>query len=247
MGFYSFRIIYNVLLRVAFVITLFFCFSFIYSSFAMNLPVEYTEALNQIDRGNREAAKNLLNQLIQKFSDNGFFYLEYAINCIYLECKDNEIEEAFLKAEKLIGESPRLYFYKGLYLEGKDKKEALKLYDKAISIRPGYSDAVMRACAMYAEMGDFVSAVSYYDAIPVVKRNSTLILRMVDFFIESKDYKRASEGLNELVRRQPQNEIYLEKLRDFYEKVGDIKNATEVLAKLKRLNPQKKKTMRPLR
>lgn len=213
----------------------------------MELPGEYLEAMAHIEKGDRSRARELLQHLSIKYPDNGFFYLEYAINCIYLECADIEIEAAFSRAEPMINGSPRYYFYKGLFMEAKNKEEALRLYDKAISIRPGYLDALVRACTMYAEKGDFKSAVVYYDIIPLEQRNSSLILRMIDFFTANKDYKRAEEGLHELIRRQPQNELYLERLRDFYEKRGDIKKRDEVVLKIKGLSPVKKKSMRPLK
>lgn len=213
----------------------------------MDLPDEYLEAMAHIEKGNRGRARDLLQQLSIKYPDNGFFYLEYAINCIYLECADIEIEAAFNKAEPTVNESPRYYFYRGLFMEGKDKEEALRLYNKAISMRPGYLDALVRACTIYAEKGDFKSAIVYYDMIPLEQRSSSLILRMIDLFTANEDYKRAKEGLNELIRRQPRNELYLERLRDFYEKKGDIKKRDEVLLKIKGLSPVKKRSMRPLK
>jgi len=208
---------------------------------------EYKKALSLIESGNRAEAKNILKDLSQKNAEWGIIHLEYAINCIYLECTDNEIEEYLTKAEALLPENPRFYYFKGLFLEHLDKDAALRLYDKAISLRPSYTDVLIRACTLYAEKGDLKSAISYYDSIPNENKSSTLILRMIDLLIENKNYQRAEKELLTLTTLHPSNEIYLGRLKDFYIKTGNIPKANETTKKIEKLSPQKKKHMRPLR
>jgi len=211
------------------------------------LPDEYNDAIALIEIGKRQDAAILLKRLISRYPDWGLFYLEYAANCIYLECPENEIFDYLNKAEKLLDENPRFYFYKGLSLEQKDQDESLRLYDRAISLRPTYVDALINACAIYIEKGDIKSAISYYDSIPMDKRNSIITLKIINLLIENKDFERAEKELLYLVKNHPSNELYLSRLLDFYNKTGDDKKSSTILNKLKKLSSQKKREMRPLK
>lgn len=230
-GYYSFLIILFAISRI----------------YAYQLPYEYTEALKLIESGKRVEASELLKRCTEKYSDWGIFHLEYAINCIYIECKDEEIKRSLDIASKLLGDNPRLYFYKGLYMEGKDIDEALMFYDRAISLRPDYFDALIRACALYADKGDVRSAMAYYDSIPPEKRSSTLILKMVDLLIKEKDYLRAEKELLFLNNSHPDNVLYLTKMLEFYRLKGDGEGIMSVERRLNRLLHGKKRVMRPLR
>lgn len=209
--------------------------------------MEYNDAISLIEQGKRVEAAQLLKSLIIKYPDWGLFYLEYAANCIYIECPENEISSYLMKAEELIYDNPRLYFYKGLFLEGSKPDEALKFYDKAIALRPSYTDAIIRASLIYIERGDVKSALSYYDSIPSEKRSSTLVLNIINLLIKKKDYARAEKELLGLVNNHPTNEIYLTRLLEFYKETGNKEKEQEISNKIKRLFSQKKKFMRPLK
>jgi len=228
-------------------ITIFFILIFSFSVYTTELPDEYNDAIALIEIGKRQDAAILLKRLISRYPDWGLFYLEYAANCIYLECPENEIFDYLNKAEKLLDENPRFYFYKGLSLEQKDQDESLRLYDRAISLRPTYVDALINACAIYIEKGDIKSAISYYDSIPMDKRNSIITLKIINLLIENKDFERAEKELLYLVKNHPSNELYLSRLLDFYNKTGDDKKSSTILNKLKKLSSQKKREMRPLK
>ncbi|MGB9599882.1 MAG: tetratricopeptide repeat protein [Myxococcota bacterium] len=208
---------------------------------------QYKEALTLIEQGKRMEARRLLKELTVKYTDWGLFYLEYAANCIYIECPEDEISENLIKAEGLLIDNPRFYFYKGLFLEGKKPDEALKLYDKAIALRPAYTDALIRACSIYADKGDFKSAISYYESIPVEMRSSTLILKIINLLSENKEYMRAEKEILGLVNNHPENELYLTKLREFYQKTGQKEKERKIADRIKRLFPNSKKYMRPLK
>ncbi|MCX7958580.1 MAG: tetratricopeptide repeat protein [Deltaproteobacteria bacterium] len=214
---------------------------------ASELPATFHQAVMLIESGKRNEASVILKELTEKNPEWGLFHLEYAANCIYLECPSNEIEKHLDKAESLLGENPRFFFYKGLFLEHKSADEALKYYDKAISLRPGYTDALIRACSLYSEKGDLKSAISYYDSIPRQQRNSALVLKMVNLLVQNKDYLRAEKELLWLVCNHPANELYLKRLIEFYEIIGNSEKAKDTTRKLQNLAPAKKKVMRPLR
>jgi tetratricopeptide (TPR) repeat protein len=218
-----------------------------YTGYTSDQIEEYKEAQRLIELGRRAEAKNILKDLSNKNSQWGIVHLEYAINCIYLECPDKEIEEYLSKAEALLKDNPRLYYYRGLFMEHLNKETALKFYNKAISLRPSYTDALIRACSLYIEKGDYQSAISYYDSIPDTMKSSTLVLRMVDLLVEHKDYQRAEKELIALTKLHPDNEMYLTKLRDFYSLTGKNNRAKDVDRRINSLSPRKKRYMRPLR
>ncbi len=214
---------------------------------ASELPPEYIKAISLIETGRRSDASAVLKTLTDKYPEWGLFYLEYAANCIYLECPDDEIEKNLEKAQKLLVDNPRFYFYRGLFLEHKNTDEALKSYDKAISLKPDYTDVLIRACMLYAEKNDFKSAISYYDSVPADKRNSALVLKIINLLVQNKSYGRAEKELLWLVRNHPLNELYLRRLLELYDLTGNKDKAKEVLKRLQTLNPEKKKIMRPLK
>lgn len=211
------------------------------------LPKEYSYALSLIEAGRRQDASKVLKELIKKQPDWGLVYLEYAANCIYIECPEEEIDVHLKKAKELLSESPRLYFYMGLFAEYKSKEEALRFYDKAISLRPDYIDALVRACALYADKNDIKSALAYYEVIPQNMRGSSLILKIAGLLIQNKEYTRAEKELLWLTSNHPTNEIYLNRLLDFYETIGNKDKVKEIMKRLKILNHEKKKIMRPLK
>ncbi|MCX7943383.1 MAG: tetratricopeptide repeat protein [Deltaproteobacteria bacterium] len=212
-----------------------------------DFPVEYQKAVSLIESGKRREAAVQLKELIRRYPDWGLFYLEYVANCIYIECPKDEIKNYLDKAESLIDNNPRLLFYKGLFLESENPDESLRLYDKAISLRPTYMEALIRACILYSDKGDYTSALSYYDAISEGNKNSALVLKIVDLLVKKGDFDRAEKELLWLVKNNPTNQLFLFKLHDFYNSRGDRDKAKVIMKKINNLSTHKKRIMRPLK
>lgn len=187
-----------------------------------NNPNIYSELSNIYKgMGDTEKAKNILQSGMDKYPDEPALLFS-KINLFLQEGKYEEVASLMDDAIAIDSQNPSLYFVKGQSLEKMgDLDNAKMAYEKALEIKPDFSDALYNLGAMYYNKGADLNtqandlpldAVEEYDAMS--KQADEFFLKAQPYFEQlfaaSPDDQGLKNSLMMIYKKTKQNEKLLE-------------------------------------
>ncbi|RKG65795.1 hypothetical protein D7V80_22045 [Corallococcus sp. CA054B] len=131
-------------------------------------------------------------------------------------------------------DNPRVYFLQGQLLEEQGATfDAIRAYEKAVSLRPSYDDARFRLAGLWAQAGDWLKSELHYR--PLSKsRPAWVQVRMQLASVLEKQGRTLDAEREFLAARdaQPDNPGVLRTLAAFYERTDRPQLAAKVRAQL---------------
>ena len=131
-------------------------------------------------------------------------------------------------------DNPRVYFLQGQLKEEQGATfDAIRAYERAVTLRPSYDDARFRLAGLWAQAGDWLKAELHYR--PLSKsRPAWVQVRMQLAAVLEKQGRTQDAELEFLAARdaQPDNPGVLRTLASFYERTDRPQLAAKVRAQL---------------
>ena len=111
------------------------------------------------------------------------------------------------------------YYSKGLNTE--NDREAIELFDKAITIRPNYIDAHLARIKNYQNLNDYQSAINLCDRLLRIDDNNTsaLFYRASSYLILG-NYSKAKNDCKTILAYEPENKV----ISEFMDNISKIEN-----------------------
>jgi tetratricopeptide (TPR) repeat protein len=134
-------------------------------------------------------------------------------------------------------------FDKGVASDRKgNRDEAIKHYEKALSLAPDFYPAHNNLGSDYLTKSDFSSAQSHFEeAIKLNQSDGEAHLNLANVFLMTKNYQEAMKNVEEGLRRNPISAFGQFLLGSIYERLGKLGDAEHALREALKLDPKMSK------
>lgn len=131
------------------------------------------------------------------------------------------------------------YFKEGLELEGKGFcEEAIPLYEKAVTIKPTFPDALYHLGVCYSAVGDVPRAIEWLEKAVEKKGDyEEAQAKLGELYLKMGRFGKAVETYKRLAELKPENNTYLVSLGEALVNQGDYLEALKYLSKAVEITP----------
>ncbi|MBI5525356.1 MAG: tetratricopeptide repeat protein [Deltaproteobacteria bacterium] len=210
---------------------------------------EFTAAMAAVAKGDRKAAAPRFEKAIFLMPQWSLPRLEYAINCIELNCDPKTAIEHLKTAATLDSENPRTQHYTGVALERQeDPAGAEAAYARSVTLKPSYKDPHFALGRLLRKSGKHLEARAHLQAVvDLDPKNTSARLMLAELCEALGVLDDAEEQIQAVIDLHPENTYHQHRLAQFFERTGQkdkAKAAFKATEKAAPAKPQKK--LRPL-
>ncbi|MDA3893563.1 MAG: tetratricopeptide repeat protein [Salinivirgaceae bacterium] len=167
-----------------------------------------------------------LNTIKDLYQNEGIMRIENKQYSRSYQCFKSDLEISELIDEKKI--DTIIFYNLGLVAElNKDYKSAVDYYNQCIEYKYGGPKVFNYIAQIKKQKGDTASYLSYLkqgiNNYP--RRNDTLLLNLINFYIENDNNYEAIEFLSKAILKDPANQTFYFAQGALYDKMGDFGNA----------------------
>ena len=155
----------------------------------------------------------------------------------------DEAERLLNKAKELNSKNPYTYFELGqLQIFKGNLEEAIKYFDEGIKIRPEVKLGYWYKGVTLIDLGRIEEGEAMIKEAEKrgYKKNLSDINRLIERYIDLKDYPKLIELYKEAIKLQPNNAQFYARLATAYKENGEIEKAIETAKKVGELDPKLK-------
>lgn len=145
--------------------------------------------------------------------------------------------------------NPRVHYLQGLLWEEQGHTwAALQALERALSYRPAYDDARLRAAGLYVARGDWLRAELNYGLLARAHPDWLQVRLQLAHVLEQQGrVADAERGLLQLRSEQPSHPLVLRRLAELYERTGRPQLAAPLRAQLQGPDARPKRPLQPSR
>jgi predicted Zn-dependent protease len=210
---------------------------------------EFAAAMAAVAGGDRKAAAPRFEKAIFLMPQWSLPRLEYAINCLELNCDPKTALEHLKTAASLDPENPRTQHYTGVALERQeDTAGAEAAYARSVALKRSYKDPHFALGRLLKKSGKNLEARAHLQAVvDLDPKNTSARLMLAELCEALGVLDDAEDQLQAVIDLHPENTYHQHRLAQFYERTGQKDKARAAFKTTEKDSPQKPtKKLRPL-
>ncbi len=196
-------------------------------------------------KGDHAKARELYRDFVKTYTNNAAAYY----NLAKLEYTSFQFLNAENYAQRAVELQPKnkyyLEFYADVLSANKKQKKAVEIYENLTKLNKGNSaEYEYKKYKIYADQQDFKNAIQTLNQLEESwGRSPELSLQKVELFLKQKNSEAAIAELKELIKDEPMDYSYKEKLARLYEDLGKQQEAKTIYEQLAKDAPNDAKVL----
>jgi tetratricopeptide (TPR) repeat protein len=156
---------------------------------------------------------------------------------------DKRPDSSLTYISRAVNEDPENVWYKYFYAENLQElgrfKDVIKVYDDLIKMHPGTTDFYYKLALAQLQAGEYKEAIETYNSIEhtLGKVDEDVSMSKIEILEKIKDYTKAEEEIQKLIKSDPSTPQYYDMLGNLYELEGKNDKAFEEYRKMEEIYP----------